>query len=239
MSITEGFTVIINNISLFDYIQLIKMTGKTRTIEIDSQNRKAIIQIVKGSIEFAKTDNTKGKDAFLNILTWKKGSLKELNFKQRLKKNITDRGGLLLEAAEYIDKMEFKKKEKEKNKYEKQSLTEEELSKFENAETLLKNEYELETIKNEFLKEDLTDTKTYSDEKESKPKKKINKFKKCEMLENCEMLKHLKSEVLINAWISSYCSIKQGNSCARKKILEREQEPPKGLLPNGKIREMK
>ncbi len=104
----KGFVAMMRDISLFDYIQLIQMTNKTKTVEIVYKEEKAVLQFIKGKIEFAKTSTLTGKEAFFHILTWESGVLKEIGFEKKLKKNITDKSNLLLEAAEHIDKLNLK-----------------------------------------------------------------------------------------------------------------------------------
>ena len=243
MGIGEGFTAVINNISLFDYIQLIKMTGKTRTIEISSSNRKAIIQLIKGKIEFAKTANIKGEEAFLEILTWRGGTLKELNFKQRLKKNIKDTGSLLLKAAEHIDNLEMQK-DRVKNAREKEFIQD---SVYMHTNNILKNEDSIEFAEDQIPTEITTNSLLESnhfleDDLDKKSKKfipnKRNKFQKCELMDSCSLLKELDSEILVNAWKLSYCSnMVSSQNCARKKeYFANEKVIRTGLLPNGKIR---
>ena len=235
MGLSEGFTAVINNISLFDYIQLIKMTGKTRTIEILSGNKKAIIQLIKGKVEFAKTRGIKGEEAFLDILTWNGGTLKELNFKQRLKKNVNDTGSLLLKAAENIDNIEMKKNKKiEEVNSNENILSSENGVDFSEDETPTEITTNSLLEMNDFLKNDLLDRK---DAKTKNYRKKIKKFEECELVGSCSLLQNLESDILKNAWKLSYCSnIISSKNCARKKKYLKDRVIPKGLLPNGKVR---
>jgi len=139
----KGFVAMMRDISLFDYIQLIQMTNKTKTVEITYKEEKAVLQFIKGKIEFAKTSTLTGKKAFFHILTWEYGVLKEISFEKKLKKNITDKSNLLLEAAEYIDKLNLNNTSttlSEQKKKENTSTTLSEQKKKENTSTMLSDQ---------------------------------------------------------------------------------------------------
>jgi len=105
-SLNLGFSATIRNISLFDYLELLIMTKKNKTIEIRSNNLLGLIQLLKGKVIFSKTSSGKsGQEAFYEIMNWKAGTLKDIEHNIVLKKNIEDRGNLLLMAAEYIDNL--------------------------------------------------------------------------------------------------------------------------------------
>jgi len=106
----EGFSATINGISLFDYMQLLIMTNKRKLIEIKSNNKVGYIAVDSGNIIFSKiVEGLDGLDAFLNIMTWKNGSFKDMEVVGNIRVNITDTRNLLLLATEAIDKERIKK----------------------------------------------------------------------------------------------------------------------------------
>ena len=104
----EGFSATINGISVFDYLQLLIMTNKNKLIEIKTNDKIGYIALKNGKIVFAKLlkndEEIAGLEAFLEIMTWKNGSFKDMVVVGKMKENISDDRNLLLLATEAIDK---------------------------------------------------------------------------------------------------------------------------------------
>ena len=77
----NGFFCVLNDISLKDYIQLVCMKNGTKGIRVSQQNDKGLIIIQDGGVLYAEQDNLVGKEAFFQILSWKKGSFREVKIK--------------------------------------------------------------------------------------------------------------------------------------------------------------
>lgn len=100
----NGFFGVLNDISLEDYIQLICMKNATKGIRVSQQNDKGLILIRDGQVMYAAQDNLLGTEAFFRIMSWKKGSFREVKIKLFPQPNIDkDYRSLLLEAAVYED----------------------------------------------------------------------------------------------------------------------------------------
>jgi len=124
----NGFSAIIDRISLFDYIQLIKMTQKDKTIEISQKNYYGLIEVINGKITYAETSTKKlGMDAFFELMLLNYGNFRELNKKEKYISNIKDNGNILLQVAEYMDKL--KASESKADKIIKDKSIEEEIAK--------------------------------------------------------------------------------------------------------------
>lgn len=96
----NGFFGVLNDISLADYIQLICMKTGTKAIRVSQQNDKGLILIRDGRIMYAAQDNLLGTEAFLRILSWKKGSFRDIKIKLFPQPNIDgDYRSLLMEAT--------------------------------------------------------------------------------------------------------------------------------------------
>ena len=105
-SFEDGFSAIINKISLFDYMQLMMMTQKNKTIEVKQGRYFGVIQIVNGKITFAKTSTRKlGMNAIFEIMLLDNGNFTEIEIEKELSPNIEDNGNILLQVAEYMDKV--------------------------------------------------------------------------------------------------------------------------------------
>ena len=50
----EGFSATIRDISLFDYLKLLIMTRKNKTIEVRSHDLLGLIQLINGKVIFVK-----------------------------------------------------------------------------------------------------------------------------------------------------------------------------------------
>jgi phosphate transport system substrate-binding protein len=99
-----GFFGVLNDISLEDYIQLICMKKATKGIRVSQQNDKGLILIRDGKVLYAAQDNLLGIEAFFRIMSWKKGSFREVKIKLFPQPNIDkDYRHLLLEAAVHED----------------------------------------------------------------------------------------------------------------------------------------
>jgi len=77
-----GFFGVLSDISLEDYIQLVCMKNSTKAIRVTQQDEKGLIFIDQGKLIFASQDRLLGIDALCQILSWKKGSFRELKIKQ-------------------------------------------------------------------------------------------------------------------------------------------------------------
>lgn len=106
------FTVKVTGVTLFDYLQLIQLNGKSEQITVESnQNHSGIIYLKDGRIIHAtNTLNQSGKEAFNELMSWGNFHFKTTTFSNTPEHNIIDAGNLLLEAAEYLDLQNQKKK---------------------------------------------------------------------------------------------------------------------------------
>jgi len=96
----NGFFGVLNDISLADYIQLLCMKNATKGIRVSQQNDKGLILIRDGRIMYAAQDNLLGTDALFRILSWKKGSFRDVKIKLFPQPNIDrDYRSLLMEAT--------------------------------------------------------------------------------------------------------------------------------------------
>ena len=67
-TLNNGFSATIRNISLFDYLELLMMTKKDKTIEVRSSSCLGLIQLIAGKVVFSKTSSgNSGKDAFYEV----------------------------------------------------------------------------------------------------------------------------------------------------------------------------
>jgi hypothetical protein len=213
-SFEEGFSATIKGISLFDYLQLLIMTQKTKTIEVRSHNLLGVIQVLVGKVIFSKTsDGKEGNDAFCEIMSWKNGIFKDIEVNRVLRENVQDRGNLLLQAAEYIDNLE---------KGHKQDLppTKELLKCVNSAINNKSNQNEeIATILeyNQNMKNESAET--------------------CEHFEHCSLFKNCRSEGIKNMWIRVYCKSSKKLDCKRFILLDKNKEVSEVLLPNGNFLE--
>ncbi len=109
----EGFSATINGISIFDYLQLLILTNKRKLVEFKTGDKLGYIAVDSGKIVFSKVlikdeEKLDGLDAFLNIMTWKNGTFKDMKIQGNIRRNINDERNLLLVAAETIDKEQLK-----------------------------------------------------------------------------------------------------------------------------------
>ena len=213
-SFEEGFSATIKGISLFDYLQLLIMTQKTKTIEVRSHNLLGVIQVLVGKVIFSKTsDGKEGNDAFCEIMSWKNGIFKDIEVNRILKENVKDKGNLLLQAAEYIDNLE---------KGNKQDLpSTKELLKCVNS-----------TINNKLNQnEEIATILEYNQNIENKS------AETCEHFEYCSLFKNCRSEGIKNMWIRVYCKSSKKLDCKRFILLNKNKEVSDVLLPNGNFLE--
>jgi phosphate transport system substrate-binding protein len=95
----NGFFGVLSDISLKDYIQLICMKEMSKTIRVTQQEEKGLIVIRKGQVVHATLDSLQGREAIQRILSWKKGSFRNINLQDLPADNIeVDYRVLLLEA---------------------------------------------------------------------------------------------------------------------------------------------
>jgi len=59
----------------------------------------------------------------------------------------------------------------------------------------------------------------------------------CQYLNGCPIFAQFKQEGLKNIWIRHYCQGWKQKECARLKMREQGETPPKNLLPNGEFLE--
>lgn len=98
----KGFSGILSDISLQDYIQMFCMNGSTRAILVSQKNEQGIILIKDGNVVYAMQDQLKGEKAFFQIMSWKKGTFKEVKIKKFPEANIhKDFKFLLIEYASH------------------------------------------------------------------------------------------------------------------------------------------
>ncbi len=102
----DNFSGVIKRISLFDYIQLMIMTRKNKTIEVKQNKYSGVIQITNGRVTFAKSSTGKlGMDALLEIMLLNNGDFSEIDEDVEFTSNLKDNGNILLQVAEFMDKI--------------------------------------------------------------------------------------------------------------------------------------
>jgi len=216
-SFETGFSATIRGISLFDYLQLLIMTKKDKTIEIRSHEFLGLIQLVNGKVIFSKTSSGKsGNKAFCQILSWKNGAFKDVDTNKVLKENIVDKGNLLLQAAEYIDELEKNLKENSRNK---EVVTE---TKNFNADC--------ERAIGSLREDDVLSILEYE------PNKTQN-TSDCKFFEICELFDNCRSEGIKKMWIRVYCKTKKQEDCKRYILINKNEKVSGILLPNGNLLE--
>jgi hypothetical protein len=208
-SFDEGFSATIRGISLFDYLQLLIMTRKDKTIEVRSIGLLGVIQIINGKVIFSKTSQGKeGNEAFCEIMSWKNGVFKEISINKNLKENVIDRGNLLLEAAEYIDNIE-------------------------NNHNIDPNKELLKCVNNS-INLDIDDGANILEYSKISD---IETKEECEYFSSCSLFKHCRSEGIKKMWIRVYCKSSKNIDCKRYLLLMKNKEVSGRLLPNGNFLE--
>ncbi len=101
-----GFSAIIQNITVADYVQLCMYTGKTSIFEVSSGKQRGTIAIVDGTVTHAEQGDLKGEDAFFEIISWEGGQINEKKLGVPLTPNVRTGGqSLLLEAFRHKDEV--------------------------------------------------------------------------------------------------------------------------------------
>lgn len=96
----KGFSGIMKDILLQDFIQMFCRNGATKAVLISQKNEKGIVLIKDGNVVYAMQDQLKGEEAFFRIMSWKKGTLKEIKIKKFPDANIhRSFNVLLIESA--------------------------------------------------------------------------------------------------------------------------------------------
>ena len=110
-----GFVGTVEDITIFDYIQLCIFTGATKLIRVTKGDMVGTIGFNKGAIVFAECGDLYGEEAVYEILSWEGGKFSDIRAKKIPEANIDkDSNYLLMEAMRRIDE----KKEKEAKKRE-------------------------------------------------------------------------------------------------------------------------
>ncbi len=100
----SGFSAIIQNITVTDYVQLCLYTGKTSIFEVSSGRKKGTIAVIEGTITYAEQEDLKGEHAFFEIISWEGGQINEKKLSAPLTPNVRTGGqSLLLEALRLKD----------------------------------------------------------------------------------------------------------------------------------------
>lgn len=84
----NGFFGVLSDINLEDYIQLICTKKSTKAIRVTQLEDKGLIIIHDGRIIFAAQEDLLGIDALRTILSWTKGSFREVSVKNMPEPNI-------------------------------------------------------------------------------------------------------------------------------------------------------
>ncbi|MDK9708107.1 MAG: substrate-binding domain-containing protein [Desulforhopalus sp.] len=84
----NGFFGVLSDINLEDYIQLVCTKKSTKAIRVTQAEDKGLIIIHDGRIIFAAQDELLGIDALRTILSWTKGSFREVSVKNMPEPNI-------------------------------------------------------------------------------------------------------------------------------------------------------
>lgn len=96
----ENLLINIGSACLTDQIRRLCLSGATKAILVKKDRRQGIILIENGRVIYADTVEGKGEPAFLDILSWQEGRIKEIKVKKFPLPNIhKDAGQLLLEAS--------------------------------------------------------------------------------------------------------------------------------------------
>ncbi|WP_136810270.1 DUF4388 domain-containing protein [Desulfosediminicola flagellatus] len=100
----RGFSGLLDDVHLKDYIQIFCMNGTTKAILVSQGKEKGIILIKEGRVIYTVLSDVKGEEAFYRIMAWKKGKFKEVKVKKFPSPNIEkDYRCLIIEASNYAD----------------------------------------------------------------------------------------------------------------------------------------
>ena len=97
---------------LFDFLKVISEKNESKTVEIRTLYKLGIIQIKDGKVVFAKSSSGEfGREAFLEIINWKKSKFQILELSYSLKENILveNRFSQLVENYKVVDDTLVKK----------------------------------------------------------------------------------------------------------------------------------
>lgn len=100
----SGFTGMVNDIDITDYLQLLAMNKKTKAFVVEGENGKGVIVLHKGQVIYAAFGELRGDLAFHALLALKNGKIIDKKLKrlpqQNIRKSLTQ---LLLEGATNSD----------------------------------------------------------------------------------------------------------------------------------------
>lgn len=110
--IKSGFSGKINKITLFDYIQMVSLSRKTKTISISSPltYTEGIIHFHNGNVIHSTYENLIGVDALFKIMTISGGVITELKVQENVEPTIKlSLPSLLMKATAYIEQENLRK----------------------------------------------------------------------------------------------------------------------------------
>lgn len=95
----HGYFGVLSDISLKDFIQLICMREMSKTLHVSLRDETGLIVISRGQIIHAAQGQLRGREAFTRILSWRRGTFRDINLTTLPAANIAvDYRILLLEA---------------------------------------------------------------------------------------------------------------------------------------------
>ncbi len=106
----RGLTGRIEDFSLTDIIQILSLGLKTAKVEINTDDNKGILYVLRGKIVHASVGNLAGPDAFFELLKWERGTFFIIHGQTTTDVNVTlDTMHLLMDACNVLDNDRMKK----------------------------------------------------------------------------------------------------------------------------------
>lgn len=93
----------LNGFSLSNFLQAVEVEQKTMSIMANSKGQIGYLHVVDGELINAETDNLKGAEAAIEIISWEDAEIKILNLRSEDKKIDTPLMNILLEASRSKD----------------------------------------------------------------------------------------------------------------------------------------
>lgn len=107
----EGFISRVNEVSLFDYLQMVTMTKKNKVVNVTAPSiTEGKIYVKEGEIVHSVYNNIKGEEAFFKIMATKGGSFSEMVWEEPSELTIkVPASAIIFRAGEVIDEENIKK----------------------------------------------------------------------------------------------------------------------------------
>ncbi len=93
----------LNGFSLANFLQAVEVEQKTMSIMVNSKGQIGYLHVVDGELINAETDNRKGEEAAVEIISWEDAEIKIVNLRSQDKKIDTPLMNILLEASRSND----------------------------------------------------------------------------------------------------------------------------------------